>query len=217
MTAKKKKKLLVTGNMRCGTTWMTHALRAVGLDCQHECMGEDGTVSWFFAIDAPSYPFNPRNTPKGRTAHVGEGRRSDYRFEHVVHLVRDPLKTLGSMMKIMPRKEQEWLDDNGMLDMGAEPKLLRMMQAWYLINTEVEAIATYRIRLEDVTNRSKNDWDKFMREIDWPSKGVPSVPVKNASRGIFKATRLIWHDLHELDPVLADKIAEMARRYGYAY
>lgn len=218
LAMKIKKRLLVTGNMRSGTTWMTHALRAVDIDCQHECMGEDGTVSWFFAIDAKRYPFNPNNTPKGRTAHVGEGRRRDYKFEHIVHLVRDPIKVIGSMVAIMPTAEQVWLAENGVISANIDrktPKLLRMMQAWYAINRQVEKDCTYRARLEDVV--TSEGWEELMSEFTEDVPLLPLVPVKNSSRGIFKAKKITFGQMAEQDYTLAKNIASMARKYGYKY
>jgi hypothetical protein len=219
--SKKKVELLVTGNMRCGTTWLTHALRHIGMDVMHECLGRDGTVSWFFSIDHPWYPQHPNNTPRGRTAHTGEGRRSDYKFEHVVHLVREPLKTLGSMQSIMQRSEQAWLMEAGIIPQDLEgPKLLRMMHAWYNINARVEKDADLRIRLEDMQPRRDVGWGNLMRLLRKQGRPLggtprPSIPVKNASRGIFKAKKVTWKQMAELDGTLAANIEKMADRYGY--
>lgn len=215
------KRLLVTGNMRSGTTWMTHALRSIDIDCQHECMGEDGTVSWFFAIDASRYPFNPNNTPKGRTAHVGEGRRSDYRFARTIQLVRHPLKVIGSMVKIMPIAEQVWLAENSIITASIDrkvPKMLRMMQAWYRINKLVEKDADHRIRLEDVTN--PDGWNLLLyyigyRTLKHPLEPLPDIPVKNASRGVFKAKTITYADMAAVDNRLTKNIERMAQDYGY--
>jgi len=210
------KRLLVTGTMRVGTTWMTKALWANDIDCQHECMGEDGSVSWFFSIDAPSYPYNPHNAPARRTAHVGEGRRNDYEFGTVVHLIRDPLKTIGSMVSIMTTHEQQWLVDNGVIEsMECKPKLLRMMQAWYNQNTEVETIADMRFRLEDLVKKQEL-WDKLGRSMK-TKLTLPDIGVRNASRGIFKARIFVAQDLVNADKTLANNIFKKARRYGYDY
>ena len=61
------KRLLVTGTMRVGTTWMAKALMLNGLDCPHERLGAYGCVSWFYFTDAPNYP--------SATAHKHDGRR----------------------------------------------------------------------------------------------------------------------------------------------
>jgi hypothetical protein len=214
--SKKHRLLLVTGNMRCGTTWLTHALRSIELDVMHECLGADGTVSWFFAVDHPWYPQHPNNTPRGRTAHTGEGRRRDYRFDHVVHLVREPLKTLGSMQSIMQRSEQTWLTEAGFIPEDLEgPKILRMMHVWYNINRSVEKEADLRIRLENLQPRNDVGWGNLMRELKFGSTPLPRIPVKNASRGIFKAKKVTWKQMSELDEKLTRSIQSMAVRYGY--
>lgn len=206
------KELLVVGNMRCGTTWLTHALRHIGMDVMHECFGEDGSVSWFFTLDHHWYPAHPNNTPRGRTAHIGEGRRSDYQFDHVVHLVRDPLKTIGSMCSIMQKVEQEWLAEIGIVDMEAKPKLLRMMQAWDGINQKAE-YSDMRISLEAMETK---DWARLMKLLGRKDP-YPDIPVKNASRGIFKAKQVTFQQMRDLDPKLTQAILKRARRYGYKY
>src|SRR5210317_297718 len=103
-TAGKKirKNLLVIGSGRCGTTWLSQTLQAAGFDVKHECVGDHGTVSLFFQVDADWYPFVPWVAKEpGRVAHVGE-RRSDFVFDHVVHLVRHPLEVAASMQSIIP-------------------------------------------------------------------------------------------------------------------
>jgi hypothetical protein len=210
---KTRKQLLVTGTMRVGTKWTMHALRANGVDVRHEGFGEDGTVSWFFSIDAPS-PYNLPTAPGRSTrAHVGEGQRSDYEFETIIHLVRNPLKVIGSMVTAMLTCEQQWLMQNGMIE-DTKPKLLRMMQAWNNINAEIEKIADYRVRLEDWTTEQRL-WDKLGRRMK-RKLVLPAIPVKNASRGIFKAKIVTVEDLVRQDVLLTKNIIKRARKYGYS-
>lgn len=209
-----KRELLVTGNMRTGTTWLTHALQCIGMDVMHECLGSDGSVSWPFALDWHWYCERPNNAPKNRTHHIGEGRRSDYSFKHVVHLVRDPIKTIGSMVSIMPTIEQNWLAEQGIIDMEARPKLLRMMQAWHAINARVEAQTDFRIKLERMQPDDDRDWRRLMKLLDRRDP-LPTLPPKNTSRGIFKAKTITWDDLLDTDQRLAGAIMKMGKRYGY--
>jgi hypothetical protein len=74
-------KLLVTGAGRTGTWWLTHALRACGVDATHErafSTTTHGEGEWQAEVSWLAAPYTPR---------------SDC---HVVHLVRHPLEAIRS-------------------------------------------------------------------------------------------------------------------------
>jgi hypothetical protein len=84
-----RKTILVTGAPRLGTTTAARYFQAQGLDVGHERMGVDGASSYYWF----------RDNPVPQAAHAG--RRSDYVFERVIHLVRDPLATIASLADLM--------------------------------------------------------------------------------------------------------------------
>lgn len=75
-------RLLITGAGRCGTWWITHALRTCGVDAQHEqafTTTKHGEGSWRCEISWLAAPYTP----------VDEQT-------YVVHLVRHPLAQIAS-------------------------------------------------------------------------------------------------------------------------
>jgi hypothetical protein len=100
--------LLVTGNGRSGTTWLAKTFQKAGIDCPHEHCGEQGTVSWYFYRDSDWHPYHVSHRPVGRVIHVGE-RRGDFNFDNVVHLVRHPLKVIGSMSRVMSMTDHQYV------------------------------------------------------------------------------------------------------------
>lgn len=107
--------LLVTGIGRSGTTFVQQLLAKVGLRVSHDdrnsatcpCPGQDGVVSW-----AHAFHHGPVTVRGGRRAHdtttsCPRPRWSyplnGHRFRVVVHLVRDPLKTIASRANLRPR------------------------------------------------------------------------------------------------------------------
>jgi len=215
MKAPSKRRVLIVGNSRSGTTYVCRMLKEVGLRVGHEYVLEDGTVSCYFFMDTPKYPLSPSTPPKGLIAHVGQ-RMRDYEFKHVLHLVRDPLKTIGSIWKTMGTEHQKWLEKHGVIPKDLKPKLRKAMHAWYEVNKRCERLTKNRYRLEDM--KDQHVWENMLDDLGLPPFSIPKVPktAKNASRGIFKAKRVTWNDLYDMDPGMCSKIAKMAKRYDYS-
>ena len=209
---KQKRLVLITGNSRSGTTWLSRILRAKDLDVRHEYVGEHGTVSCFFFMDTPWYPFSPSTHPKGLIAHVGE-RLRQYEFEHRFHLVRDPLRTIGSIWSTIGREHQRWLEEFGVIDPGIKPKMLKAMHIWYEVNRRCTQATDHRFRLEDLVLGEKA-WRAMSRMLS-TSIDLPTIPPSNKSRGIFLARRVTMKMMRAADPFLAKSICRMAVAYGY--
>ena len=64
---------------------MSKLFRKNGLDIGHEEMGKDGTSDWQYAI------------PNEKAFPWGCGVREDYRFDVVIHNIRDPLTAIPSI------------------------------------------------------------------------------------------------------------------------
>jgi hypothetical protein len=63
----------------------------MGLNVMHEEMGEDGIVSWLFAVQSSKVPWGP--SPQ------------DYTFDYMFHLVRHPLMAIPSIATF---KKESW-------------------------------------------------------------------------------------------------------------
>lgn len=200
-------KVLVTGNPRSGTLSMKNMLRANGFDVEHERCGADGTVSCFFFTPATWYP-REKLTARRHMQANGKDEVFNWRdFETRIHLVRDPLKCIPSMRKVCGVGHQKWIHDHlGVpVTRGKDWKLLWAMRAWYRTNSVCEKIpGIYRIRIERV-------------QADWPVTlgKAPQVLHQHASTGTRKSSPVKWKDLVAVDADLADRIADMAERYGY--
>lgn len=209
--------LLITGTGRCGTTWWARALQSVGLDVQHEKTGEHGTASLFFtAPDSDWYPRLPWLDADQKN-HVGE-RKSDFRFKHVVQVVRNPLTCIPSMGPIFPSVNYEFFEMHGIIPPDIKPRLLRCAHAWYNLNRLAEEQSEYRWRLED-----QNDfaWNRVM--VMWGARSVqtgrrypyPNLKPVNRGTGFRKSQPTTIADLAKLDRLLATNIQKMGRKYGY--
>lgn len=77
------KKILVVGHPRGATGYMSVLLARFGVAVGHEVMKRDGISSWM---------------------HVDERLRKGVEFDHIIHVVREPWKTIGSaVVKLQPR------------------------------------------------------------------------------------------------------------------
>lgn len=206
--------LLITGSGRCGTTWWARALQSVGLDVQHERTGKHGTASLFYTAPDhdwyPSLPWYP-----GRN-HQGE-RRSDFRFKHVVQIVRNPLTCIPSMGPIFNGLNYEFLEETGVIPAGIKSRLLRCAHAWYGLNKLAEQQSEYRWRLED---ENKKAWLHIMALFGHkpPYSEAPAYPnlkPVNRGTGFRKSQPTTIAELATLDRRLASSIQRMGRKYGY--
>ena len=202
-----KRLLLITGSGRSGTTYAAKTMQAVGLDIPHEKVGAHGTSSLFFLVDSDWYPMLPWYP--GRN-HVGE-RRSDFEFEHVVQIVRHPLKTIPSIGKIFNGLNYELFEEQGIIPKGIKNKMLRCAYMYYELNMLAEKQADLRVQLE----RYATSWPAIMRLIGYKAGFPAHVKPANKGQGYRASVPLTWQQLIDLDAELAKKIMNMTRRYGY--
>ncbi len=207
-----KKKLLVLGSGRSGTTFTAKALRvAAGLDVKHEKVGEHGTVSHYFVVDSDWYPMAPWKgwVEKGKM-HVGE-RRSDFDFEHVVHIVRDPCKVIPSMTKIFDSVTWYFYVYNGLVPAGIKNPVLRAMHLWLNHNRKAAEQAHFSFQLE----RYQHAWPVLMDLLGIDAPYPAHLKPSNRSSGFKKAEPLSYKELAAVDKKLAAEIRELAYSFGY--
>lgn len=202
-----KRSLLVTGCGRSGTTYIARLLQAGGLRIEHEAMRQDGTVSWFFAVDSGSMP--PWGDSGGKPINA-------YRFEHIVHQVRQPLQAIGSSQTLQPAS-WDFAAQFIPLKAGDTP-LLRGMKYWLHWNLLAQKKAHYTYRVEALGD--VQGFDAFCRAIGRPKlaarheKLMAAAPTtENTRRGGY--TALAWDDLRAEDAALTADIEALARSYGY--
>lgn len=189
-------KILVTGNPRSGTLSTKNMLRAAGYDVLHEKMGPEGTVSNFYQFQ-PKRGYWPKDCK-----HQGETFDLS-RFTHRIHLVRNPLKCIPSMARIVSRGWREWLGDNGVVDPDIKPKMLWSAHAWCALNKLAEKNTTHRMRIEHVL-------------IDWPEdlRKPPQALWQHKASGNRKSDWMTLDELYWLGDVSLE-VLRLAAKYGY--
>lgn len=208
--------LLITGNGRSGTTWLAKTFEKAGIDCPHEHCGQHGTVSWYFFADSNWHPYHISHRPRGRVIHVGE-RLSDFRFDYTVQLIRDPLKVIGSMSRVMSMTDHWFAADNRaypseVFHDKSKSRLLKTMHMAHGIWSRVLGNCDMTIRLEDV--RAK--WPHLMTMLGQDRKlPMPELPPTNKSSGIYKANVVTYSMMEKEDRTLAKHIGRIANRFDY--
>jgi hypothetical protein len=186
------------------------------IDCPHEHVGSSGTVSWYFFADSDWHPYHVSHRPVGRVIHIGE-RLSDFRFNYTVHLMRNPLKVIGSMSRVMSMTDHWFAVENHAYsdELYHDKKASRLLKTMHMAHgiwTRVLGHADMTIRLEDVPKK----WPALMSMLGQDKKlPMPVIPPTNKSSGIYKANVVTYKDLEREDAKLAKHIANIANRFDY--
>src|SRR5262249_54040478 len=108
-------------------------LSSCGLDLPHEHrMGADGICSWLFAAESSAAPWGPAP--------------SAWRFEHVLHLVRDPLQAIPSIATL---KTSAWKYVSRYVPIDPRaPVLVRAASSWLNWNARIESRAPVRVPVD---------------------------------------------------------------------
>lgn len=206
------KRLLVLGSGRSGTMFTAKALRTIGINVLHEKMGEHGTVSHYFALDSDWYPMAPWQEAQGKK-HVGE-RRTDFNFEHIVHIIRDPRKAIPSMTKIFGSITWQFYVDNGLIPDIRRNAMLRAMHYWLAHNEASELQAHLTFNLENY----QKAWPSMMDLLFGPGS-IPPYPAHlkpmNKTSGFRSYEPVTFDDLIAIDADLGKRIKAYAKRHGY--
>lgn len=176
---------------------MSDFLRLNGVLVDHEQDGPIGTVSWTMAIDAPWTPWGP-------------GRRG-FRYKHILHQVRHPLKAIGS---IVNEEQRSWDFIQTYLPQVREgdPILVRAVNYWIYWNLHVERQAEFTYRIEDVAKALPKISKILGKRLD--PKLLEAVPKNTNTR--YANKNYTWNDLkQEIDPKLYRTLRSVAKRYGY--
>lgn len=208
-TKPERKRLLVLGSGRSGTMFTAKALRTIGINVLHEKVGEHGTVSHYFVVDSDWYPMAPWQESQGKK-HVGE-RRSDFDFEHTVHIIRDPRKAIPSMTKIFGSITWQFYVDNGLIPDIRKNAMLRAMHYWLAHNEASEAQADLSFNLENYGKA----WPAMMEVLGENAPYPQHLKPMNKTTGFRKYEPVTFDDLIAIDADLGKRIKAYAKLHGY--
>jgi hypothetical protein len=216
-----RKKLLITGCGRSGTVYSAKVWRALGLDIAHErdnpqspFQGDDGIASWFLAVDDPNPPFGP--------SAVGA------EFEYIIHQVRHPLLTISSFAQFIlqhgkesPEFIRKYISDLQLSEAvhsldDKQQLILQAARYWYHWNHLAELKASESLKVEELENHLPRLCDLI--GIPFKPELIQNISKETNSRSLYVAEKpweLNWSDIEILDPILHDKIRELAGKYGY--
>ncbi|MBW2170715.1 MAG: hypothetical protein JRF69_01840 [Deltaproteobacteria bacterium] len=216
-----RKKLLITGCGRSGTLYTTEVWRSLGLDIRHErpipthgSMGRDGAASWFMAVDDRNPPFGPST--------------AGYKFDFVLHVVRNPLKVIASVAQFILQKgapSPEYIERHApetrlsFEERTLEPKqqfILRAARYWYHWNLLAEAKADQTFQVEQLASALPGLCDHL--GVEYRPGQADKVPKDTNARWHYLREEpwvVNWADIEALDPSLCNEIRHLAASYGY--
>lgn len=193
--------LLITGCARSGTTYISEVLKLGGLDIRHEQVGKDGISSWFMCIEADHVPWKSRPSAAG------------FRFDHIFHQVRHPLKVISSVFGTEHRKAIEYFSKNIPEISDKDSLVVKSAKYWYYWNLYAEQKAEWRYQVEQIDSCLEEMGQRLGIVLD---KAILQQVPRDANHR-KKTTDLTWAQLkNEISPDLFSKIQEMALRYGYS-
>lgn len=208
--------LLVIGTGRCGTTWLAKSLQAAGFDIGHETVRSQGTVSLFFAVDSDWHPWYPWEALSSRRAHIGE-RRSDFKFNTTIQIVRHPLKCAPSMQGFFRQLTYGYWYEHGVTTLDpkerVKPIVYRDLRNWidvvmYCFN---QAEKTYT--LEELSKEPERvAWKPMLDLAGLGYQSRPTLPPKNKAHGYLKRSPLTWSDVDNIDRLMGKTLRKMCRK-----
>jgi len=191
----KNKDFLILGHPRCGTAYMAALMRSAGIKIRHENMGSKGISCWVFATDS-----NWRRSTKNI-------KRSDFRFKHIIHNVRNPAQALSSILytenvSLNFRKQHVHIDES------LSP-LSQAIQSFIEWNKLIEKMNP------DLVVQVENCEDilaKFLKEHDYPHKYLKPTK-KNANHR--KHSDIPDNEWKTVPGSLKQELNQFCEKYGY--
>ena len=191
--------ILVVACPRSGTRYASRFYQAQGLELGHEKMGEDGTISWPFAVDSDRYPsWMPSMFLSQPVSH--------YNWTVKLHQTRHPLKVIASLSTINA-EAWEWAQRfTGPLDGDDLTRRCALYLAWTGL---CERVTSVQYRVEDI----RDAWPRIA--------GLTGAAVELNGRAIAVPKRLNTrpHDPVSWGEVIrtpyGNAVKAKAERYGY--
>jgi len=194
-------RFVVAGTGQCGTTYVAHVLQEAGVRCGHEEIFNASGITRSFRLT-------------GDVSYLAVPYLPSYRGK-VVHLVRNPVHVVRSLVGIELLDHPDWLwvkpilpyiDRSGDLQIDA----MRFYLRW---NSMIEPYAAMRVRIEDFDRELPAVLalvaPRRARSAAVPASTVPTnTNTKKRAEGIDTIDDLP-------DSVERDQLAAMGERYGY--
>lgn len=191
--------ILITGSCYSGTEYTSKFLIASGLDIEHEYMNSQGCVSWLMTSRLKTTPWGPLSI--------------NYKFDHVFHQVRDPLKVIQSVYNFFPVDLWHWIYDVVPEIKSSDSLIVRSAKYWYYWNTLAESQAEWTYRIEDFDSKYKEMGERLGLGFD---EDILRSISKNTNKKSGSTKAISWDFLKEnLDSDLFEKICTLAEHYGY--
>ncbi len=229
------RKLLITGTGRCGTKNLASRFQKASLDIGHEVCGVAGTSSRYFLVDSDWYPVHITD-PDG-TDHIGE-RKSDYIFEHTIHLYRKPTKTIPSIARTLDKLYVQFLIENNILPpesmniYGVGNNILLASQIYFYVNVYIEENLKPIMRL-DIEKFDEPTWKLILSMCGMSQRNYVEGPKNEMIDLTFSArevklrhitgeTEMMYkkhlmlndEEILSIDKALNIKITDMMKRYS---
>jgi len=214
--------LLITGTPRSGTVFTHHVLNALGVKVHNDWGNpdRDGILSWIHFYK------------RAKDDYFGPGRLSGGRFKVVIHLVRDPLKSItsiGCTEGMVGNSEQpRFIRGNIPFDEKRFPgdhKLGLGLQMWVEYHTAMSQTGAPLWRLEDLFADRFNKTKQLFTLLGTLAPKYPSTATidhafdskahPHNNRG-HRGT-VTWGQLFRIDAVLAMRAWLLSESYGYHY
>ena len=203
------REILITGCGSSGTTYISRLLQINGLDSSHDSgYGSDAIVT---------------NACNGNEVYIYEFEKFGIKeyvkfkvnimeFKKIIHLVRNPLETIPSVLAKWRSWGGIWLHVRENLEELDEPNKISIRNAmayWFYWNKKIQAVANIRYRFEDLLE----DPSSLFQYIDFDYSAKMDNKIKLSSAK--KKRKITFKDLQNKDFELAVKIKELAKEYGY--
>lgn len=225
-------RFVITGCGRSGTNYIANRLLASGVNCGHEQVFSvtgpldnfdqfDGDSSWFAA------PFIDSVSPRLTVLHIVRDPRSVIESFHRIGLFRysrwrhfsrgaDVLSTILKFNFRVPKIRKRLHKINAHRKLLAdhttcwqEPdEFRRLCEYWYQWNRLVEqrahraGLPYLRIRLEEVDDH----WPDIANFLELDREITPGAPTHE---------KKVYRPIEKFEQELPDKVAELAKTYGY--
>lgn len=189
--------LLVVGCPRSGTTFMNKVLNTYNVQVGHETDGKRGIVSWLFTANSKNPAWGPRP--------------ADYKFKHIFHQVRHPLKCIATMHLVVSKAWEYIAREVPEINLE-ESRLVCCAKMWVYWNLKAEKRAEMTYRVENIREALPDISQRIGTPLD--PQILETISTKtHASKHNYVVT---WEDLHNvLEPAFYKKLVLLAKRYGY--
>jgi hypothetical protein len=202
--------ILILGNPRSGTGYMSKLLQELGYDIGHETMGKNGTSNWLYAVNdvpPPSFTWIP-------------GSRNNYKFDIIIHVIRDPSTCIPSIAytetdftkdqkKILQYESTQYRTKHTHINPSCTNHFEHAALSYIYWNKIIENLKpTIQISLENAVEDLKKyrnilPFDEN-KKIDLERYNVRNHPLGE-------------EELKNLSPILKKELQNYCIKYGYNY